>query len=323
MDSTLLPFALLCFTSFFTLTNPLGTMPVFLTMTHGMTDKERQSIVRRATIVSFITLMVFVFAGQFLFKFFGISTNGFRIAGGVIIFKIGFDMLQARYTPMKLKDEEIKTYADDISITPLGIPMLCGPGAIANAIVLMQDAHSYEMKGILIGTIALIYLLTFFILRASTKLVKVLGETGNNVMMRLMGLILMVIAVECFVSGLKPILVVSAFLHFPLFTTLCKSATCKILFHEKNPRRDKNGTKPQENKIKNASSPTSLVMDFSFLCKGTILSREKQAKSYKYVVNQPFISHGHFREDTASASCTDSCCLFQRFVKIRFMPFVH
>ena len=89
MDSTLLPFALLCFTSFFTLTNPLGTMPVFLTMTHGMTDKERQSIVRRATIVSFITLMVFVFAGQFLFKFFGISTNGFRIAGGVIIFKIG------------------------------------------------------------------------------------------------------------------------------------------------------------------------------------------------------------------------------------------
>ena len=57
-----------------------------------------------------------------LFKFFGISTNGFRIAGGVIIFKIGFDMLQARYTPMKLKDEEIKTYADDISITPLGIP---------------------------------------------------------------------------------------------------------------------------------------------------------------------------------------------------------
>lgn len=70
----------------------------------------------------------------------------------------------------------------------------------------MQDSHTYAMKGILIGTIALIYLLTFFILRASTRLVKVLGKTGNNVMMRLMGLILMVIAVECFVSGAKPIL---------------------------------------------------------------------------------------------------------------------
>ena len=203
----LLPFALLCFTSFFTLTNPLGTMPVFLTMTNGMNDHERKAIVRRATIVSFITLMVFTFSGQFLFKFFGISSNGFRIAGGVIILKIGFDMLQARYSNAKLKEEEVKTYADDISITPLAIPMLCGPGAIANAIMLMDDASTLSLKGTLIGIIALVYFITFLILQASTRLVRILGETGNNVMMRLMGLILMVIAVECFVSGLKPILI--------------------------------------------------------------------------------------------------------------------
>ena len=203
----LLPFALLCFTSFFTVTNPLGTMPVFLTMTNGMNDHERKAIVRRATIVSFITLMVFTFSGQFLFKFFGISSNGFRIAGGFIIFKIGFDMLQARYSNAKLKEEEVKTYADDISITPLAIPMLCGPGAIANAIMLMDDASTFTLKGTLIGIIALVYFITFLILQASTRLVRILGETGNNVMMRLMGLILMVIAVECFVSGLKPILI--------------------------------------------------------------------------------------------------------------------
>ena len=202
----LLPFALLCFTSFFTLTNPLGTMPVFLTMTNGMNDHERKAIVRRATIVSFITLMVFTFSGQFLFKFFGISSNGFRIAGGFIIFKIGFVMLQARYSNAKLKEEEVKTYADDISITPLAIPMLCGPGAIANAIMLMDDASTFTLKGTLIGIIALVYFITFLILQASTRLVRILGETGNNVMMRLMGLILMVIAVECFVSGAKPIL---------------------------------------------------------------------------------------------------------------------
>lgn len=203
----LLPFVLLCFTSFFTLTNPLGTMPVFLTMTNGMNEHERKAIVRRATIVSFITLMVFTFSGQFLFKFFGISSNGFRIAGGFIIFKIGFDMLQARYSNAKLKEEEVKTYADDISITPLAIPMLCGPGAIANAIMLMDDASTLSLKGTLIGIIALVYFITFLILQASTRLVRILGETGNNVMMRLMGLILMVIAVECFVSGLKPILI--------------------------------------------------------------------------------------------------------------------
>lgn len=204
---TLLPFALLCFTSFFTLTNPLGTMPVFLTMTNGMNDDERKTIVRRATIVSFITLMVFTFSGQFLFKFFGISTNGFRIAGGIIIFTIGFDMLQARYSKAKLKDDEVKTYVNDISITPLAIPMLCGPGAIANGIMLMDDANTLVKKILLVSVIASVYFITFLILRASTRLNKYMGETGNNVMMRLMGLILMVIAVECFVSGFKPIMI--------------------------------------------------------------------------------------------------------------------
>lgn len=124
-------------------------------------------------------------------------------------------------------------------------------------------------------------------------------------------------------SDKVPFLMVSAFLHFPPFATLCKPTTCEILFRETNPKRDKNGTKSQENKIKNASSPTSLVVDFSFLCKGTILSREKQAKSSKYAAYQTFILHVHFQEDTASASCTDLCCLLQRPVKIRFMPFVH
>lgn len=204
---TLLPYALLCLTSIFTLANPLGTMHVFLTMTQGMSEEQRQSIVKRATITALIIIIVFTFAGQFIFMFFGISTNGFRIAGGVIIFKIGYDMLQARYTHVKLNSDEIKTSANDISITPLGIPMLCGPGAIANTIVLMSDAHTITMKSILIGSIVFIYVLTYFILRASTRLVSVLGETGNNVMMRLMGLLLMVIAVECFVGGMKPILI--------------------------------------------------------------------------------------------------------------------
>lgn len=207
MESSLVAFAFMCVTSFFTLTNPLGTMPVFLTMTKGMAETERARIVRRATIISFITLLAFTICGQFLFKFFGISTNGFRIAAGFIILKIGYDMLQARYSNTKLTDEEITTYANDISITPLSIPMLCGPGAIANGIMLMDSASTWQMQFILFSSIAIIYFITYLILRASTRLVRVLGETGNNVMMRLMGLILMVIAVECFVAGLRPILI--------------------------------------------------------------------------------------------------------------------
>ncbi|MDE5719193.1 MAG: MarC family protein [Paramuribaculum sp.] len=206
-DTSVLAFAFLCLTSFFTLTNPLGTMPVFLTMTQDMADSQRRAIVRRATFISFVTLLTFTVLGQFLFKFFGISTNGFRIAAGIVILKIGYDMRQARVSHTKLKDEEIKNYANDISVTPLAIPLLCGPGAIANGIMLMESADTMVLKGVLIGSIAFIYTLTYFILRASTRLVKVIGETGNNVMMRLMGLLLMVIAVECFVAGLKPIVI--------------------------------------------------------------------------------------------------------------------
>lgn len=203
----LLPFALLCLTSFFTLTNPLGTMPIFMTMTDGMDDTQRKAIAKKATIVSFITLMVFAFSGQLLFKFFGISANSFRIAGGIIFFAIGWDMLQAQFTKVKLKEDEIKRYANDISVTPLAIPMLCGPGSITNAIVLMEDAGTVWLKVTLILSIATIYIITFFILRASTRMTRLLGETGNNVLMRLMGLILMVIAVEFTFSGLRPILI--------------------------------------------------------------------------------------------------------------------
>lgn len=85
--------------------------------------------------------------------------------------------------------------------------MLCGPGAIANGIIMMDDARTWGLKVTLVSVIALVYILTYIILRLSTKLVRIIGETGNNVMMRLMGLILMVIAVECFVGGMRPILI--------------------------------------------------------------------------------------------------------------------
>ncbi len=204
MDN-IITYSLLCFTSFFTLVNPLGTMPVFLTMTQSLSDKERAKIAKKSTIVAFLILVAFTVFGQFLFKFFGLSTSGFRIVGGFVIFKIGYDMLQAKFTRVKVSDEEIKDYANDISITPLAIPILCGPGAIANGIVLMEDAGDMWKKISLISVIGVVFLIAYLMLRASSRLVAFIGETGNNVMMRLMGLILMVIAVECFVSGLKPV----------------------------------------------------------------------------------------------------------------------
>ncbi len=202
----LLAFGLLAFTSFFTLINPLGTMPIFMTMTADLDQAHRTKTAKKASFVAFITIVIFAFSGQLLFNFFGISVNSLRIVGGVIFFLMGMDMLQARLGKVKVKESEIKTYVDDISITPLAIPMICGPGALTNAIILMEDASTYGLKIVLILSILLVMVLTYTILYSSSRIIKFLGETGNNVMMRLMGLIVMVIAVEFFFSGLKPII---------------------------------------------------------------------------------------------------------------------
>lgn len=199
--------ALIAFTSFFTLINPLGTMPVFMSMTASLSKAQKRQTALKAVIVSFGTLMLFAFTGQLLFQFFGISVNSFRVVGGVIFFMMGYDMLQARLSNVKLKKSDVKEYVTDISVTPLAIPMISGPGSITNAIVLMQDADNLAQKITLIAIIALVLGLTLIILVSSSKISEKLGETGNKVLLRLMGLIVMVIAIEFFFSGLKPILV--------------------------------------------------------------------------------------------------------------------
>ena len=199
-------FGLLAVTSFFTLINPLGVMPIFMTITGDLNSEQRKKTARKATIVSFFTLVAFAFSGHVLFQFFGISVNSLKIVGGVIFFIMGQDMLQARFSKIKVSDSEINEYVNDVSITPLAIPMICGPGAITNGIVLMEEAGSIEAKLILVGAILLTCFLTYIILWSSSRIINFLGDTGNKILMRLMGLIVMVIAVEFFFSGLRPII---------------------------------------------------------------------------------------------------------------------
>lgn len=203
----LLTVALLYLASFFSLINPLGSMPVFLTMTANLSQKERARTAVKAVITAFITLMIFAFGGQMLFQFFGISVDSFRVVGGIIFFMMGYDMLNARLSSLKsINQDEVKQYVDDISITPLGIPMIAGPGAITNSIVLMQDSDTFPLKIILIGVILFTMALTLIIYISGSRITKFLGDTGNKIMLKLMGLIVMVIAVEFFFAGLTPIL---------------------------------------------------------------------------------------------------------------------
>lgn len=202
----LLTFGLYAFTGFLALINPLGVTPVFLTMTSELTQKQRTRTAFTALLTAFITLTLFAFAGQLLFKFFGISVASFRVAGGIIFFMMGFDMLNARVSRIKYDSADIEEEMNDVAVTPLGIPMIAGPGSITNAIVLMDDAQTVGHKIILPLAIFLVLLLTFLAMIAGTKVTKLLGATGNRVMLKLMGLIMMVIAVEFFFAGLKPIL---------------------------------------------------------------------------------------------------------------------
>lgn len=197
---------LLFFTSYFSIINPMGSVPVFMTMTANFDERQRRATARKATLMAFVVLVVFAFTGQVLFKVFGISANGFRVAGGVIFFAMGYDMLNARISRMKIKKKDVREYAEDISITPLGIPILAGPGAITNSIVLMEDATDGWMKGLVVAAMFATIFITLLSWYSAGKIMKFIGETGNKIMMKLMGLIVMVIAVEFMVAGLTPII---------------------------------------------------------------------------------------------------------------------
>lgn len=194
----------LYFASFFSLVNPLGAMTVFLSMTASLDQKARRQTATKAIITAVVTLIVFTLAGHYLFKFFSISVHGFRIVGGVIFFVMGYDMLNARVSGIKISPECVREYVDDISITPLGIPLLAGPGTITNGIVLMDDTQNLAMKGVLLVSILVTFFITWLMLVGASRITNAIGETGIKVMMKLMGLILMVIAVEIFFAGLTP-----------------------------------------------------------------------------------------------------------------------
>lgn len=184
--------------------NPMGIMPVFLTMTSELSKKERRNTALKAIVTATAVLILFAFAGRYLFEFFGISVAGLKVVGGVLFFFMGYDMLNARLSTMKIKAEDVEKYVDDISITPLGIPMIAGPGAITNAIVLMGESTSYSSKMMVLVSILLVSATLLLVLFGAVGITKFLGDKGNKIMMKLMGLIVMVIAVEFFFAGITP-----------------------------------------------------------------------------------------------------------------------
>jgi multiple antibiotic resistance protein len=206
---------LLYFTSFFTLMNPLGAVPAFLGLTDRMGRKEQKATANRGMITAFLILVLFAFLGKYVFEFFNISIAGLKVVGSVIFFIMGYDMLNSKVGRMKTtsgnSEDDPDDMVGDVAITPLGIPLIAGPGSITNAMVLMGESPSWIDKGLVILSILVVSILGLIILRSSSAILKILGRQGTKIMTKLMGLILMIIAVEFFFSGITPF--VKAMLH--------------------------------------------------------------------------------------------------------------
>lgn len=198
-------YAVLVFASLFAVMNPISMVPMFIGMTTNLTTEQRRSTARRATITSFIILVAFGLGGRFIFDFFGIGVNSMRVVGGIILFGIGNEMLGAKLSRTKHPSESVNEYIRDIAITPLAMPIMTGPGAIATMILLVNDAGSVARYIVTFSVAALVLLTIYLTLMSGEWLMQRLGEDGNNVLLRIMGLILMVLAVEFIVGGLTPI----------------------------------------------------------------------------------------------------------------------
>lgn len=201
----IIQFSLLAFTSLFTMVTPFGVIPLFTSITAGMPFRDVHKIALKGVLTAFVIMVLIALAGNFIFNFFHISINGLKIVGGILFFMSGYDMLQAKINRLREEGQSKTDYANDFAITPLGIPIICGPGTITVTTVLYNDAANLTEKMILFSIIIIVLLITYTMLVSSGKILKFLGDNGNKVLMRIMGLITMVIAVELMFAGLRPI----------------------------------------------------------------------------------------------------------------------
>ncbi|HEY4008602.1 MAG TPA: MarC family protein [Acidobacteriaceae bacterium] len=202
-SSALARFSLLALSSIFFLVDPFAALPTFLAITEGQDARRRVRTARRASLTAWGVLTTFAFIGQYIFKLFGISLPAFEIAGGVILLLIGLDMLEAKRSPTQetRKDTQAAASKDDAGIVPMGIPMLAGPGSITTVMVLVGQVQSaWEMIAIL-AAIAITAGICFLVLGAASRVARVLGQTGIRILVRVMGLLLVALAVQYFVNG--------------------------------------------------------------------------------------------------------------------------
>jgi multiple antibiotic resistance protein len=195
------------FMGFFAMLNPIGNIPVFLGMVQDFDQKTQNKVALRATVTAFSIIAIFCVFGHIIFRVFGITVPAFQIAGGIIVFIIGFQMLNAKDNPIHTQSleekEQMLKIAHDMAITPLGIPLLAGPGTISTAMNFVGAEKSLSNVILVIVIFGIMCLITYWLFISSRVIAKKINPSMLKVVSRIMGLILAVIAVQMMINGIE------------------------------------------------------------------------------------------------------------------------
>ncbi len=198
-------FLLTVFTALFAIINPLGNVPFFVAVTEGMERWEKKAIARRTAVVSVVVLTVFTLVGSYVFALFGIGVASLRIAGGILVFKVGFDMMHGKRSETRRTDAEhaeaIERQA--VGIVPLGVPLHAGPGAISTVMLLAtENGAGWYTEAVTIAMSVVVMAIAYVLLVNGDRIFARMGRIGTLAFSRIMGLIIAAIAVEFFFDGL-------------------------------------------------------------------------------------------------------------------------
>ena len=199
------------FLGFFAMLNPIGNTPVFLAMVGTANDRTIKRVAFKAVLVAFMIITVFCLFGHVIFRMFGITLPAFQIAGGIIVFFIGYDLLQGKTAKAhrSMKNLPPESY-EDMAISPLGIPLLSGPGTISTAMNFVGEGKSFLNALLIILIFAVVCFITYVMFIMSKKIADRLNPSLITVVTKIMGLILAVIAVQMLINGVFKVI-----LEFP------------------------------------------------------------------------------------------------------------
>ncbi len=199
-----LEFAFNAFVALLVVVDPLGLAPIFAALTKGYPEKRKREAAIRGTVLGSAILFLFALAGDALLKALGIGIPAFRIAGGILLFLVALDMIFARPTGLRsrsISEQEEEAYEQDISVFPLAIPLLAGPGAITTVLLYTGDRRTVEL-GVFMAVLLAVLLLTLGSLLLAPRIMRLFGETGSNVFSRVLGVLLAALAVQFVLDGI-------------------------------------------------------------------------------------------------------------------------